>query len=559
MTGFYEYNDGVVYLSKPIYIIGHRNPDTDSICSAIGYAHLKRSLGANVIAARAGRINAETKYVLEALGVEAPPLISDLYPRVKDVMNYTSVAVSPRSTLRELGSIMKQHKMKSIAVIDEETKKLVGVVSVGDLANRYFEEIEMQDLAQAGVDFYSVQRALDGEVVCGKNLERKVQGEVRIAAARIFTILNIAKPGDIMLVSNNFDAQMACIEKGVACLIVTSERAIEEEVIAAANKQGVIIIRSPYDTYTCARLINQSIPVSMMMQRKTVSFRSDDLLSDVKKVMASTNYRSYPVVDHGKLVGYITRDHLLTKKKEKVILVDHNEHSQAVEGIEEAKIIEIIDHHRLGGLQTSEPIFIRHEPVGCTATIVANMLWHRDIEIPPKIAGLLMAAIVSDTMLFKSPTATPKDRDTAEKLAMLAGLDLEEFGMAMLRAGTRLGDMTVTELLHYDVKEFQIGEYRVAVAQLSVLDPEELLAAREQIQADIENMCKRNNYDIVLFMITDIIKEGTHLLFGGKQKVLIAEAFGSSEDDGVLYLPGVMSRKKQIIPPLSEAAREKSL
>ncbi|SHJ08692.1 putative manganese-dependent inorganic diphosphatase [Propionispora hippei] len=545
-------------MSKPIYIIGHRNPDTDSICSAIGYAFLKEALGAHVIAARAGKINTETKFVLETIGVEPPKLISDLYPRVKDVMSYNSVSIHPKATLRELGNSMKQNKLKSIAVIDDE-QKLVGVVSAGDLANRYFEEVEMQDLAQGEVDFYGVQRALDGEVICGKNLERKVEGKVRIAAARIFTILNIANPGDIMLVSNNFDAQMACIQKGVACLIVTSERAVEEEVIDAANKQGVIIIRSPYDTYTCARLINQSIPVRMIMQKKIISFRSDDLLSDVKKVMASTNYRSYPVLDHGKLIGYITRDHLLNKTKEKVILVDHNEQSQAVEGIEEAKIIEIIDHHRLGGLRTSEPIFIRHEPVGCTATIVANMLWHRDVEIPPKIAGLLMAAIISDTMLFKSPTATPKDRDTAEKLAVLAGLNLEEFGMAVLRAGTRLGDMTVSELLRYDVKEFQIGEYRVAVAQLSVLDPEEILGAREQIEEDMESMCHRGHYDIVLFMITDIIKEGTYLLYSGKQSVLIAEAFGSGEGEELLYLPGVMSRKKQIIPPLSEAAREKFL
>lgn len=545
-------------MSKPIYIIGHRNPDTDSICSAIGYAFLKEALGADVIAARAGKINTETKFVLETLGVEPPKLISDLYPRVKDVMSYNSVSIHPKATLRELGNSMKQNKLKSIAVIDDE-QKLVGVVSAGDLANRYFEEVEMQDLAQGEVDFYGVQRALDGEVICGKNLERKVEGKVRIAAARIFTILNIANPGDIMLVSNNFDAQMACIQKGVACLIVTSERAVEEEVIDAANKQGVIIIRSPYDTYTCARLINQSIPVRMIMQKKIISFRSDDLLSDVKKVMASTNYRSYPVLDHGKLIGYITRDHLLNKTKEKVILVDHNEQSQAVEGIEEAKIIEIIDHHRLGGLRTSEPIFIRHEPVGCTATIVANMLWHRDVEIPPKIAGLLMAAIISDTMLFKSPTATLKDRDTAEKLAVLAGLNLEEFGMAVLRAGTRLGDMTVSELLRYDVKEFQIGEYRVAVAQLAVLDPEEILGAREQIEEDMESMCHRGHYDIVLFMITDIIKEGTYLLYSGKQSVLIAEAFGSGEGEELLYLPGVMSRKKQIIPPLSEAAREKFL
>lgn len=544
-------------MSKPIYIIGHRNPDTDSICSAIGYAHLKRAMGVDVVAARAGRINAETKFILEALNVEPPKLLVDLYPRVRDVMTHSTISVNPNSTLRELGLIMKNNKLKSIAVVADD-KKLVGVVSVGDLANRYFEEIEMQDLAQGGVDFNGVKSSLDGEVLCGTNLDRKVEGEVRIAAARIFTILDIAKPGDIMLVSNNFDAQMACIQKGVACLIVTSMREVEQQVIDAANKQNVIIIRSPYDTYTCARLINQSIPVKMIMQKKIISFKQEDLLSDVKKVMASTNYRSYPVLEQGRLTGYITRDHLLTHHREQVILVDHNERSQAVEGIEEAKIIEIIDHHRLGGLQTSEPIFIRHEPVGCTATIVANMLWHRGIDIPQQIAGLLMSAIISDTMLFKSPTATPKDKETAEKLAVLAELNMEEFGMALLRAGTRLGDMTVAELLHYDVKEFLIGDYRIAVAQLSVLDPEEILGAKEQLQQDMQAMRTRGNYDMILFMVTDIIKECTHLLYEGKHSALLSEAFGSAGEDGILYLPGVMSRKKQIIPPLSEAARDKN-
>lgn len=545
-------------MSKPIYIIGHRNPDSDSICSAIGYAHLKQAMGDEVIPARAGKLNAETKFLLKKFGVEAPKLIMDFYPRVKDVMTYSTVAVHPTDTLRELGKIMREHSLKSIPVIDEH-QSLVGIVSVGDLAKRYFDEIELQDLSQAGVDFLGVLKVLDAKLVTGENLTRKVEGKVGIAASRIFTILKIAEPGDIMLASDNIDAQMACIEKGVACLVITSDRKVENEVKEAAARRGVIIMQAPYDTYTCARLINQSIPISMVMQTKIVTFKPADMMSDTRKIITGTNYRSFPVVENNKLVGFINRDHLIMQQREKVILVDHNERSQAVEGIEDVKIIEIIDHHRLGGLQTGEPIFIRHDPVGSTATIVANLHWHRAIDIPPQIAGLLLGAIISDTMLFKSPTATENDREVAEKLAKIAGLDVHEFGLAVLHAGSGLGDMTTADMVAHDMKEFQIGEYRVSVSQMSVMDPTKLLSFKDQMLKDMEILREKHNYDMVLFMITDIINECTHLVYSSGPSILLSEAFDSDGVDSVVFLPGVMSRKKQVIPPMVEAATRKML
>jgi manganese-dependent inorganic pyrophosphatase len=541
-------------MSKPILVIGHRNPDTDSICSAIAYAHLKRAMGEDAYAARAGKVNQETKFVLERFGVQPPPLVTDLYPRVSAIMQEVTATISPTATLRELGGLMKSANAKSIAVINGHS--LIGIVSVSDLAKRYFDELEMQDLSEAGVDFSGVIRALDGELVAGKDLERTVQGKVRIAAARTATMPKFIQPDDIVLVGDRHTAQLACIERGIACLIITGDADITEEVLKAAKAMNTIVIRSPYDTYTSARLVNQSIPVRVVMQPKVISFKPSDLLADIRQVIINTNYRNYPVIDHGKLVGMINRDRLIVPQKEKVILVDHNEKSQAVEGIEEAHIIEIIDHHRLGGLETSEPIYIRHEPVGSTSTIVASMHWRRGIEIPPPIAGLLLSAIVSDTFQFRSPTATVQDKEVAEKLAEIAGLSLEEYGMDVLRAGSQMDSLLPMEIVQNDLKEFQIGEFRVSISQFSALDPAAILKRRNEIQTALEDERRSKGYDISILMVTDIMHEASNLIFAGQPAALIIAAFGQPDANGVVHLPGVMSRKKQVVPPLVEAARE---
>ncbi|MGI6092551.1 MAG: putative manganese-dependent inorganic diphosphatase [Negativicutes bacterium] len=540
---------------KPIYVIGHRNPDTDSICSAIGYAHLKQALGENAVAARAGKINAETKYVLEKFGYVVPKLILDLYPRVKDVMVSNDVTIAPDDTLRDLGNIMQNKSVKSVPVVDK-SGMLVGIVTVGDLAKLYYEELEMQDLKRAGVDFAMILKVLDGTLVCGRELNRKIIGKLRIAAGSTTTINKIIKANDVVLVADRYNAQLASLERNIACLVITSDAELAPELIEAASAKGIVVISAPYDTYTCARLINQSVPVSVVMKTNVMAFNPSDLVSDIREAIAGTRYRNYPVVENGKLVGIIHRDQLISPKREKIILVDHNERTQAVDGIEEAQIVEIIDHHRLGGLETNEPIFIRHEPVGCTATIVAKMHWHRDIDIPKDIAALLLAAIISDTVLFKSPTATAEDRQVAEKLAQLAGVDLVEFGMAVLKAGSSISDMTPAEIVRNDLKEFQVGESHVAVAQISVMDTAEVLAIKDEILDEMNSIIGKEQNDLILLMVTDIINESTHLIYAGKTAELIHRAFGRGEQDGVIYLPNVMSRKKQVIPPLMEAARE---
>lgn len=538
-------------MPKPIFVIGHRNPDTDSICSAIVYAHMKRNLGENVLPARAGKLNAETKYVLDYFKVAPPTLISDLYPRAKDIMHEVVVSVYPWDTMREIGQTMISRKIKSLPVVDEKNT-LAGIISVGDLAKRYYDELEMQDLSQTGVTFQGIVHALDGTLVCGQAVG-KINGKVKIAAAKTQTMISMIDAGDVVLVGDRLVAQKACIDKGIGCLIVTGDAEVEAEVYAKAQAKGVIIIKTPHDTYTCARLINQSIPVGIVMQTQVVTFKPTDLVSDIKPIIGKTNHRKYPVVENGKLVGVIDSDRLITTEKEKIILVDHNERSQAVEGIEEARIVEIVDHHRLGGLETGEPIYIRHEPVGCTATIVANMYWHRNIEMTATIAGLLLAAIISDTVLFKSPTSTDTDKVTAEKLAKIANVNIEEFGLALLKAGSNISSMSPQEIINNDLKEFHLGEYKVAIGQISVMEPQQVLDTKPVLISAMESMLQRENFDLLLLMVTDIINEGTHLISVGKPKALLQQAFGQDADE--FYLPGVMSRKKQIVPALMEGGR----
>jgi manganese-dependent inorganic pyrophosphatase len=541
--------------TKPIYTIGHRNPDTDSICSAIGYAHLKQALGENVVPARAGKVNAETKFALEHFHVEQPLLLTDLYPRVKDVLLDCKIVVKQHDTLRQLGEIMRDHDLRSVPVTDSKGI-LVGIVTVSDLAKRYFQELGMANLADMRVRYRDIIAAIDAKVLVGGVESDFIKGEVRIAAGSIKMIQSHIKENDIVLIGDRHDETIIdCVKQGISVLIVTGDGRVSADVIEEAEKRGIFVLSTPYDTYTAARLINQCVPVRRIMHQDPVCFKPLDLLSDIKGTMEETNYRNYPVVENGRLVGIVSRDNLTMPERDRVILVDHNERGQAVEGIEAAKIVEIIDHHRLGGIQTSEPIYTHAEPVGCTATIVANMHWHRDIDIPQSIAGLLLSAILSDTVLFKSPTCTPYDKKTAERLAEIAGVDIQEYGMAMLKAGSGIGDMTPMEIAKNDLKEFTIGDYRIIVSQISVMDTKEVMDLEPQLIEAMSTICEKEGFDMSLVMVTDILEEATYLLYAGSPKTLIGEAFKKDASGTHVYLPGVMSRKKQIIPPLSEAVK----
>ena len=541
--------------NKPIYVIGHRNPDTDSICSAISYAHLKQAMGVNAVAARCGKINNETKYALEYFKVDEPLLLTDLYPRVKDVALECKTVIRQHDTLKHLGEVMRKNELQSIPVTDSKGE-LVGIVSVSDLAKRYFLELGLQNLAEMGVRYRDIIQATESKVLVAGDENEFIEGAIAISAGSAETIVEMLQPKDIVLVGDrSVDTLNKILDTGISCLLVTGGCRIAPEVIEKAEQLKTFVMVSPYDTYIVGRLLNQCVPVRRIMHAEPICFRPMDLLSDIKGIMDEYRFRSYPVVENGKLVGIVSADEIMMPEREKVILVDHNERGQAIEGIEDAKIVEIIDHHRLGGVQTSEPIYTRQEPVGCTCTIVANMHWHRDIEIPPSIAGLLLSAILSDTVLFKSPTCTPKDKKTAEKLAEIAGVDLKEYGLAMLRAGAGIGGKSPTEIAKNDMKEFKIGDYRIIVSQISVMDPNEVLDIEDKLIAVMKDNCDREGFDMHLLMVTDILEEATYLLYAGSPRTLIGEAFKKDASGTHVYLPGVMSRKKQIIPPLSEAVK----
>ncbi len=541
--------------AKPVYVIGHRNPDTDSICSAIGYAHLKQELGVNAIPARCGKINNETKYALEYFKMEQPHLLADLYPRVKDVALECKTVVRQHDTLRRLGEVMRKSELQSVPVTDSNGD-LVGIVSVGDLAKRYFLELGLQSLVDMRVRYRDIIQATESKVLVAGDENEFIEGSIKIAAGSVETTLSSLNPKDIVLVGDRSVTTLRKIlNSGISCMIVTGGCRVAAGALAGAGNLEIFVLATPYDTYTVGRLLNQCVPIRRIMHSNPVCFRPMDLLSDIKGIMDEHRFRSYPVVENNKLVGIVSSDEIMLPEREKVILVDHNERGQAIEGIEDAKIIEIIDHHRLGGIQTSEPIYIRQEPVGCTCTIVANMHWDADVEIPPSIAGLLLSAIISDTVLFKSPTCTNKDRKTAEKLAEIAGVDLKEYGLAMLRAGAGIGDKTPTEIAKNDLKEFKIGDYRIIVSQISVMDPKEVLDIEGKIIDVMKENCEREGFDMHLLMVTDILEEATYLLYAGSPKTLIGEAFKKDASGTHVYLPGVMSRKKQIIPPLSEAVK----
>lgn len=541
--------------TKPIYVIGHRNPDTDSICSAIGYSHFKQAMGVNAIPARCGKINNETKYALEYFKMEQPLLVTDLYPRVKDVALECKTVVRQHDTLRHLGEVLRKNELKTVPVTDSKGD-LVGIVSVGDLAKRYFLELGLQSLVDMRVRYRDIIQATESKVLVAGDENEFIEGSVKIAAGSVETTLSTLKPKDIVLVGDRSVTTLKMIlNSGISCMIVTGGCRVAAEALAEAANLKIFVLATPYDTYTVGRLLNQCVPIRRIMHSEPICFRPMDLLSDIKGVMDEYRFRSYPVVENNKLVGIVSADEIMLPDREKVILVDHNERGQAVEGIEDAKIIEIIDHHRLGGVQTSEPIYIRQEPVGCTCTIVANMHWDADVEIPPSIAGLLLSAIISDTVMFKSPTCTNKDRKTAERLAEIAGVDMKEYGLAMLRAGAGIGGKTPTEIAKNDLKEFKIGDYRIIVSQISVMDPKEVLDIEGKLIEVMKENCEREGFDMHLLMVTDILEEATYLLYAGSPKTLIGEAFKKDASGTHVYLPGVMSRKKQIIPPLSEAVK----
>ena len=536
-----------------IHVIGHRNPDTDSICAAIAYARLKERIGMkNVIPFRAGKINRETEFVLNAFGVKPPELLKDLHLRVKDMLNGPVPTISPEAPLLEAWKIMKEKNQKTLPVVDK-SERMLGMITVGDLSAYYIQSMAEHQFDVYQVSIKNIIQTLDGKLLVG-NDKQDISGNIYVGAMRQETLENYVGASSIVLIGDRETAQESLLRQGVSALILTGGAVLTSELEELARKQNCTVISVPQDTFTAARLLPMATPVADAMKKEgIVSFNEDDLVEEVKAKMLETRFRNYPVLDEqGKVVGLISRYHLLSLGRKKAILVDHNEFGQAVVGIDQAQILEVVDHHRVGGIQTGEPILFRNEPVGSTCTIIAKCYVDWDVIPEKEIAGIMLGAILSDTVIFKSPTCTPVDIQYATYLAKIAGVDPKEFGIRMFKAASNLGERQVDELIEEDLKEFSMGDLRIGIGQVSVMGLEGLEQLRAALTQRMDELRSQRGMDYLLLMVTDLLEENTELFVTGPKPEEIAKAFAKPLTQGSVFLPGVLSRKKQVVPPLTK-------
>ncbi|WP_032121949.1 putative manganese-dependent inorganic diphosphatase [Clostridium amazonitimonense] len=537
-----------------IYISGHKNPDSDSICAAIAYAEFKnRTEDIPAIAVRLGEVNRETKFILDYFEVEPPKLIETVKLQVSD-LNIDKIApVSPDISLKMAWNIMKKHNIKTLPVTDENDY-LKGVVSVSNLTSTFMDVWDTTILAKSNTKLENILETLSAKPILVQGEFPTFKGKIVVTAMKPESVENLIEDGDIAIVGDREDNQLTAVKSKSSLIIVTGSQEVSENIIKKAKEMGCSIIATPYDSFTTARLITQSIPVEYVMAKDNiVSFSTEDFVEDIKDVMVETRYRSYPVVNtENKIVGSISRYHLISKNKKKVILLDHNEKGQSVNGLEDAEILEIIDHHRIADVQTGTPIYFRNEPVGSTSTIIGSIFFENGIRPSKKTAGILCAAIISDTLLFKSPTSTLVDRMVLKRLSQIADLDVEKFAKEMFKAGTSLMDRTAEDVFHQDFKIFNLGDMKVGVSQINTMDMESFLPIREDMVQLMESKASKENFNVLIFMLTDILNEGSEIMAIGPNKEIVARAFDVKlNSKGSVFLPGILSRKKQVIPPLS--------
>ena len=549
---------------KKTIVIGHKNPDTDSICSAICYANLKSVLTGNEhIPGRAGQVNPETKFVLDYFGAEAPMEVRSVKTQVKDIEIRDTQGVNKNISLKKAWNLMTDESVVTLPAVTED-QLLEGIITVGDITYSYMNVYDSAILSKACTPYSNIIETLEGAMLVGNEDGVFSEGKVLIAAANPDMMEYYIEKGDLVILGNRYESQLCAIEMEASCIIVCEGAGVSMTIKKLAQERGCTVMTTPYDTYTAARLINQSMPIRYFMTtEKIITFDRDDFIDDVKEIMASKRHRHFPILDkNGKYRGMISRRNLLGARGKNVILVDHNEKNQAVDGIENANILEIIDHHRLGTVETMGPVFFRNQPLGCTATIVYQMYKENDVEIDKKTAGLLCSAIISDTLLFRSPTCTPVDQAAAMKLAEIAEVNVEELASQMFAAGSKLKGKSEAEVFYQDFKKFSAGKLTFGIGQITSLNADELDALKDRLLPYMKKARTEEKMDMLFFMLTNILSESTMLLCVGQGAVqLVGEAFHialeeSTGQEGAVALPGVVSRKKQLVPSLMLAAEQ---
>ena len=544
-----------------IYIFGHKNPDTDSVCSAIGYAELKKKLGFQAEACRLGELNDETRFVLDYFKVPVPQKISNVRRQISDLDLDIVDKLSPDVSIKIAWHIMEQSNIRTLPIVDD-AQKLLGLVSLTNITDKYMDAFDYTSISTCGTKIDNILETINGEIVAGNRHDFKSMGKVVVAACMPDSYGDYIEDGDIVIVGNRDDSQEKALELGANAVIITCGFKPKEEIKEKAENLGALIISTAYDTYTTVRLINQSIPVSSIMtadkDNHIVKFCIDDYIEDIRDSMTKNRYRSYPILDKtGVVLGFISRYHLISHRKKKVILLDHNEKGQTVKGIEEAEILEIIDHHKVGDLTTASPILFKNEPVGSTATIIANLYTEKGRRPTQSIAGILCAAIISDTLKFQSPTATDYDRSTAERLSDMAGIDIDDFAEMMFKAGTSLLGKSAEEAFTQDFKTVSIQGYTIGISQITVMGMASISEIRDSIYTYMDQMAIAGAYDLLTVIFVDLVASSTTLHFAGNLAEEVATDLGGmahGEDSKYGY---IMSRKKDVIPLITNIIEKK--
>ena len=543
-----------------VVVIGHRNPDTDSICSAIAYAELKNKTSSLVCEARrAGRMNQETEFVLKRFGVAPPQMCTDVNPKIRDV-DYREMPGIPGSTsLRKAWEIMRDQKIDTLPITSADNE-LEGIITVKDIATANMDVFDTGVLATSRTTYKNILETLGGTMVVGNENAVCTTGHIKIGTATPEMLENNVEKGDIVILTNRYESQLCAIEKEASLLIICNGAKVGRTIQRIAEETGVAIMTAPCDTYAAGKLMSQCAPISYYMTRDDImKFTLVTPVADVTRVMAKVRHRYFPILDEdGKYCGMVSRRNIIALRKRRIILVDHNEATQAVEGFDQAEILEIIDHHRIGSLETSGPVYFRNQPVGCTATIITQMYDENGVEIRPQIAGLLLAAILSDTLVFRSPTCTPVDVSIANRLAKIAGVEIDAFASEMFEAGEKLDGKTPEEVFLQDFKVFMCGDVRFGVAQGSYMTRKNLKAAQQLLTPYLPEACGKQNVEDLYMLLTNVPKEESVVICTGRHadEMLRSGFEKEPEEDGSWVLPGVVSRKKQFIPALMSAYQE---
>jgi manganese-dependent inorganic pyrophosphatase len=546
--------------NRKIWVIGHKNPDTDSICAAIAYANLKNQTEENCFEAkRAGQINEETRYVLDYFKVPDPELVTDVGAQIKDIMFRKTEGVSSHISIKRAWELMKTLDVVSLPVTKPDNT-LDGMIVTGDIAKSYMDVLDNNILSVARTQFMNIVETLNGTVITGNPHGYFVKGKVVVAAVTPDLMEEYIEDDDVVIIGDRYESQFCALEMNASCMIVCAGSKVTKTIAQLATEKNCMIISTQYDTFTVARLINQSMPIKYIMKKENlISFELDDYVDDVKEVMSKVRHRDFPVLtEDGHYAGMISRRNLLNMQKKQLILVDHNEKSQAVDGIEGAEILEIIDHHRLGSLETIAPVFFRNQPLGCTSTIIYQMYQEKGVVVSKQIAGVLLSAIISDTLMFRSPTCTQLDRNTAEELAQIAGENIETLAKAMFEAGSDYKSKTTEEIFYQDFKTFHMDDIGIGVAQLSSMSQPELKKVKKKLLPYLDIALGEQKLDMVFVMLTDILEETSEMIYAGAQaKDLLVHCFGEIAEDQRCLLKGVVSRKKQLIPVLIAGLQQK--